>query len=430
MKKIFSFALLCSILALAIPSCKKWTAPEFKAPVYTGKKANKTIADIKARHTILDQNVIDSICRFPTETFIVKAVVVSSDEGGNCYKYITVQDQTGGIEIAINQTGLFNEYPVGQIVYINCQGLVVGDYNKKPQIGWIYQNGIGQINSMMLGNYLSKDGMPSMDNIKELSPCGGICEINSNADLSIDKVNCLCTIKKARFSAECHGLQLATNDITCDRQLDNVPVIVRTSNYAKFRNIVIDASKEYDLTGILTVYNNDYQFTLRTAEDIKLAEQGPVETEVLIQKLTFDENSFSTGGWSQNNNGWLFTDGDMSMYHMAANQCDDWMVSPVITINDPDAYLKIEHKINEVVDPSFYQVYYSTADYDGSIRESDWQPYTISNYPSSYYGYSNALLPVPQGVPFRIAIRYHKNGTATSHRWHIKSLNFLKTEWR
>ena len=433
MKKIYSIAIILLALILSMGSCKKWEAPEFQAPEYSGKKANKTIADIKARHTQLNMNVTDSICQYGGERFIVKAVVVSSDEGGNCYKYITVQDQTGGIEIAVDQSSLFNEYPVGQIVYINCDGLVVGDYYNKYQIGWIYENSIGRINYMMLGKYLSRDGLPSMDNINALSPCGGICEINSDADLSADKVNCLCTIKRARFSSACHGLQLATNEVTCDRALDNFNIVVRTSNYAKFRNIIIDATKEYDLTGILTIYKNDYQFTLRTAEDMKLAEVEPQPTEVLVHKEAINSTSLTSGGWIQTiADAWKYQSfsGSEFLYHMPeTGTCDDWVISPEITINDADCILKIEHQITDVTNPDYYQVYYSTTYQGGEIDMNDWHLYTLTSYPTSFAN-SNALTPVPQGT-FRIGIRYNKStATPASHRWCIKALNFYKTEWR
>ncbi len=429
-----SISLLLALVILCGVSCKKWEAPEFQEPVYSGKKANKTIADIKARHTQLNSNVVDSICQYSGQHFIVKAVVVSSDEGGNCYKYITVQDQTGGIEIAVDQSSLFNEYPVGQIVYINCDGLVVGDYYNKYQIGWIYENSIGRVNYMFLNKYLSKEGLPSMENINALSPCGGICEINSDADLSPDKVNCLCTIKGARFSSSCHGLQLATNEVTCDRALENFSVVVRTSNYAKFRNIVIDATKEYDLTGILTIYKSDYQFTLRTAEDMKPAAVEPQPTEVLVKRLAIDANSLTSGGWTQTTAGaWNYQnfEGNDFLFHMppTTGTCDDWVISPEITIDDADCILKIEHQIADVTNPDFYQVYYSTTYQGGTINLSDWHLYSLTSYPTSFAN-SNALTPVPQGT-FRIGIRYNKsNASVQSHRWRFKALNFYKTEWR
>lgn len=433
MKRIYSISIILLALILSLGSCKKWEAPEFQAPEYTGKKANKTIADIKARHTQMNMNVTDSICQYSGERFIVKAVVVSSDEGGNCYKYITVQDKTGGIEIAIDQSSLFNEYPVGQIVYINCDGLVVGDYNNKFQIGWIYENSIGRINHMMLNKYISRDGLPSMDNIIELSPCGGICEINSDADLSADKINCLCTIKGARFSSECHGLQLATNEVTCDRKLGNFNIVVRTSNYAKFRNIVIDATKEYDLTGILTIYKNDYQFTLRTAEDMKLKTSEPQATEVLVHKESFNANSLTTGGWiSKTEDAWKYANygGSEFLYHLqVSGTCDDWLISPEITINDTDRILRIEHQMADVTNPDFYQVYYSTTYQGGDIDMNEWHLYSLSNFPTIFAN-SNALSPVPQGT-LRIGIRYNKfNAAIQSHRWDIRALNFYKIEWR
>jgi hypothetical protein len=430
---IKSISVLLALVLLCCASCKKWEAPKFQEPEYTGKKANKTIADIKARHTQLNSNVTDSICQYSGQHFVVKAVVVSSDEGGNCYKYLTVQDQTGGIEIAVDQNSLFNEYPVGQIVYINCDGLVVGDYYNKYQIGWIYEGSIGRINYMFLNRYLSLDGMPSLDNINELSPCGGVCMIYSDADLSPDKVNCLCTIKGARFSSSCHGLQLATNLVTCDRALDNFSIAVRTSNYAKFRNIIIDANKEYDLTGILTIYKNDYQFTLRTADDIQAAAVEPQPEEVLVLKVGIDANSLTSGGWTQNTaDAWKYQyfEGSHFLFHLPeAGTCDDWVISPEITIEDADCFLKIDHQIADVTNPDFYQVYYSTTYQGGDINPNDWHPYTLTSYPTSFAN-SNALTPVPQGT-FRIGIRYNKsNANTPSHRWSFKALNFYKTEWR
>ena len=61
MKKIYNIGIILLAFVVSLSSCKKWEAPEFQAPEYTGKKANKTIADINARHTVLSQNMLDSI---------------------------------------------------------------------------------------------------------------------------------------------------------------------------------------------------------------------------------------------------------------------------------------------------------------------------------------------------------------------------------
>lgn len=438
MKKIYYITVFMAFVIMCISSCKKWENPQFQEPVYSGKKANKTIADIKARQT--QSGSIDSICQYSGQHFIVRAMVVSSDEGGNCYKYITVQDKTGGIEIGIDQNSLFNEYPVGQIVYINCDGLVVGDYHNKPQIGWIYENSIGRINYMMLNRYLSKDSLPDINKLDQFSSCGGIFEINSDADVSDNLVNCLCTIKKAKFKSTCHGLQLASDLTNCDRDLSNFTITVRTSNYAKFRNIIIDANKEYNLTGILSKYNNKYQFVLRTAEDIQAVGQDPgqpQETEVLVQGIGFDDNSFTTGGWTQSTtDAWTCKSSGTGYYmqHDPDTMCDDWLISPEIYIEQADCYLKVEHRLKENLSPDpnhmYYQIYYSTNYQEGTFNPDDWHAYNVTVYPSNF-GYSNALTPVPQGN-IRIAIRYNKQGSTAMglDAWAIRKLNFYRTEWR
>lgn len=421
MKRINLYLLLFAALVSVLASCKKWEAPELQEPKYAGKKANKTIADIKACHQL--GAAPDSIKPSSGNYFIVDAVVVSSDEGGNCYKYITIQDETGGIEIAVDQSSLFNEYPVGQVVYLNCDGLVVGDYNDKYQVGWIYNdNSVGRINYLMLSKYLSKDGFPSSDNIKKYSINEeGVHIIKNNSDLSENWGNCLCKIVGARFTSDCHGLQLANNDLTCDRNLDNFSVVVRTSNYAKFRNIVIDATKSYDLTGILSIYNGNYQFTLRTSFDMRIHE------EPASSSITFDENSLTTGGWSIAQgieNSWTYNASSESMRHnnspMGGAACDDWLVSPVITSEHNTMVLMHKISADGDPDPNHYQMYISTTYQGGEINPADWTLVSLGNFPNEFGESSDISLP---SEPFRVAFRYVKtNSFTTTSMWSLKYL--------
>ena len=216
-------------ICMVLVGCNRWEAPELTAPVYDGPAANKTIADIKAKHPTLGNGTQDSICRYD-EQFIVKAVVVSSAEGGNCYKYLTVQDETGGIEIAIDRSSLYNDYPVGQTVYLNCAGLIVGDYHNKYQVGWVYQGSVGRIAPADLDRYLSKDGLPDLNNPLVANPI----EITGTGDLTAENVNCLVKIDGCKFSPADDGLPLSDNNFTTDRTVtfNGASVVVRTSNYA------------------------------------------------------------------------------------------------------------------------------------------------------------------------------------------------------
>ena len=416
-------------ICMVLVGCNRWEAPELTAPVYDGPAANKTIADIKAKHPTLGNGTQDSICRYD-EQFIVKAVVVSSDEGGNCYKYLTVQDETGGIEIAIDRSSLYNDYPVGQTVYLNCAGLIVGDYHNKYQVGWVYQGSVGRIAPAALDRYLTKDGLPDLNNPLVAHPI----EINGSSDLTAENVNCLVKIDGCKFDAADNGLPLSNNDFTTDRNVtfNGGSITVRTSNYAYFRNTLIDASKEYCLYGILSVYNSTYQLTLRTKNDIQFSSASQVET---IADLTFDANCFTSGGWSQypDNQSWKFQayGGNNFVYHNTATEsCDDWLISPELTLGDLNgAQLFLDHQNNVGGSPAtYYQVYYSTTYSGGAFNESEWTAFNpnLNNYPSSF-ALSNGLdLSVIGNQKFRIALRYRKSGTVDGTRWAVRGVKITR----
>ncbi len=423
--------ILLSLLGLAamitlFTSCDPWEQPIFPGPgsisIYDGPANNKTIADIKAMH-VLGSGSQDAICG-DDETFIVKAVVVSSDQGGNCYKYMTIQDETGGIEIAIDRTGIYNEYPVGQTIFLDCRGLIVGDYHNKYQIGWKYSGSVGRINANALDRYIHKNGLPNPSHPLIAHPI----TIKGSNDLKPENTNCLVKINGCKFDSKYHGLPLADDNFTMDREIiiGGATVIVRTSNYANFRSTTIDANKEYCLYGILTTYNDEYQLTLRTKEDIQDAQN---EEDLTLQELSFNSSSLTSGGWtSYPSNGWTYQvfQGDDIMFHNSTSStCDDWLISPEISISDLSGLqLFLEHKNNVEGSPAdYYQVYYSTT-YDGDFQESDWHAFNpnLNVFPSNF-GLSNGLdLSVIDDANFRIALRYHKNGSVNGARWYVHKL--------
>ena len=126
MKRIIFFASI--LLATACTSLKD----EF-TPVFTTKYA----APEAARDTVMTANVtVAELSRMYTpgnpldmrRNLILKGVVTTSDRSGNFYKTLYVQDSTGGIEVKIGRNGLYNDYPLGQELYICLKGLTIGMY--------------------------------------------------------------------------------------------------------------------------------------------------------------------------------------------------------------------------------------------------------------------------------------------------------------
>lgn len=85
----------------------------------------------------------------------IKGKVISTDQPGNIYRSIYIQDiststdgtdTSGALEIKVGATGLYNDYKVGQTVYIKCDELVLGNYRYNLSLGSVssdasYSNG-------------------------------------------------------------------------------------------------------------------------------------------------------------------------------------------------------------------------------------------------------------------------------------------------
>ena len=131
MKK--SLIITAALLALASCGLKE----EFQ-PVFTGKYPAPeperywsdedfgritSIADLVSGYTIGQPKVL-------TNT-VIKGVVTTTDRPGNFYKSFYIQDETGGIEIKVGKNGLYNDYLLGQTIYVDCEDLTLGMYGYK-----------------------------------------------------------------------------------------------------------------------------------------------------------------------------------------------------------------------------------------------------------------------------------------------------------
>ena len=134
MNKIYNIigAAFASLALLA--SCDEWE------PVFTG---NYGEADIYEPVTMTPNTTILELKKMYTEgtpltiekDIIIGGQVISEDKSGNIYKSLYIQDATAGIELKLGKNGLYNDYKLGQWVYVKCSGLTLGAYNGMIQLG-------------------------------------------------------------------------------------------------------------------------------------------------------------------------------------------------------------------------------------------------------------------------------------------------------
>ena len=87
-----------------------------------------TVRELKAMYNSSPVNIDENI--------YIKAQVISSDQSGNLYRTMYIQDATGAIELKMGTRNLYNDYKLGQWIYVKCQDLTLGDYNGMVGIGY------------------------------------------------------------------------------------------------------------------------------------------------------------------------------------------------------------------------------------------------------------------------------------------------------
>ena len=129
-------------------------APSANAPV-AQNEANISILDLKKTFWKDDVNYIYGMedkedaefvsipAREDGSHYIIKGVVVSSDEASNVFKSLVIQDETAAIAMSINSYNLYLNYRMGQEVVVDITGMYVGKYNGLLQVGYPswYANG-------------------------------------------------------------------------------------------------------------------------------------------------------------------------------------------------------------------------------------------------------------------------------------------------
>lgn len=133
-----------AVLAMGVSSCAKYEpVPEDKG-ILTEAEADAltptvSIAEFKSTFDVIDSlDSLFTINYVDTESDIyVRGRVITTDESGNIYKYLIIQDTETGdaLKVSVDAGSLSGAIPMGQEIVINCKGLVVGRYASMAQLG-------------------------------------------------------------------------------------------------------------------------------------------------------------------------------------------------------------------------------------------------------------------------------------------------------
>lgn len=271
MKKILSILSLMIFMA----GCAEFEAPDRYTPVTM--EANTTIKAFKALYSTGPTKIVDDI--------IISGVVNSSDKDGNIYRTLYIQDETGGLEVKVGKTGLYNIYKEGMTLYIKAKDLVLGAYGGVVGLGAAstedkYETSYLDVQHMIdthifkgeVGEKIQPKVLTSGSEVKDallgtLVTLQGVTYSGGDNVTIGGKLVPLTTW--AVSSSKNEGNALSGNQ---NFSFGGTKIVVRSSGYAKFADeeVAIQEGGRANLTGILTKYYSTYQLVLLSVDGVEV----------------------------------------------------------------------------------------------------------------------------------------------------------------
>lgn len=203
----------------------------------------------------------------------IEAYVTSSDEGGNFYKSISMMslDGTKGFSMPIDSYNLYTEFEPGRKVTVRLDSNIY--YNKQngsTVIGASFNNGVGRLSGVQYKNVIlrSCDRVNENTYVKNLTIAQAKNDANLNMLIEFDAVQFTdASVGKSYYDTALPSFGGATNHKL--RDVAGNTIIVRFSEFATFATKKIPTGNG-KLRGVLTKFGSDYQFMVRTENDVNL----------------------------------------------------------------------------------------------------------------------------------------------------------------
>lgn len=332
-------------------------------------------------------------------TQYVEGYVVSSDESGNWFEELIIQDAasgpTTGLRVLIDNSPLFTTYEVGRKVFVKLGGLHLGDSNGVLTLG--ITNNLEKIPAPLQTEYVIRS-----TEVAEITPL----EV-SISDFSEDIENVFISLIDVQFVKEevidasftfaGEPLDQFDGERTLIACANNQTVILATSTFADFKSIALPAERG-TVSGILTrnFFGETFNLVLNDVDGISFDNTercDPVEIDCGVAdnagaQVLF-EDFFETQSTNQpiSGNGWTnyiqegtqtweaYTSGGANAsLGISANvgsfmSGDDssiaWLVAPQINFDSQDGETLQFQTSNSFSDGSTLELLFSS-DWDGT----------------------------------------------------------------
>ena len=365
--------------------------------------ANTSLFVIK---NILDQSGKE-LYTFPTEDLsIVEAYVISSDEAGNFYKVLIIQDQPenpgAGISVLIDQKKYHSKFNFGRKIYVKLAGLSIQNRNGNYTLGILNRNELTHIPESLIDLFILRSSASEV-----IVPL----EKNLN-EIGENQINTYLKINNLQFSKDELGKTFAGEDFDLYQgertliQCNNLnTTTLSTSIYANFKSFLIPEEKgeihavfQKDFYGEKNIFvlNNpggiNFTVSERCDPNFYFCE-NPLEGSK--DRLFFEDFENIKNNGELEDLGWVFENVNygkehwkrklldentfmrISAYETKENPLEAWLISPPIDLDHSEnEELSFETKAS--YDNGLLLTVWISTDFSESIQHAHWEQLDVA----------------------------------------------------
>ncbi len=273
-----------------------------------------SFADVKAMYNNDpndDGNNNDALPFLVENDIYIKGYVTSSDQTGNFYKELFIQDSienpSSGLKIILNQVDTYNQFNKGREVYVNLKGLQIGEERTGNNV---YTIG-GGIETDQYGSTVTSLGVNQIKTHLFRSPDSyDLVPLELKfSEITDQHIGLYVIVGDAEFEDDLNGLRYfdPMEDFDTQRTMqacsgfEYITFPLETSSFATFKEELLPTgngtikavvSKTYDASSLILALN--------TTEDVQMEDQRCSLAVSLFQE-TFDDATdntiLDTAGW-------------------------------------------------------------------------------------------------------------------------------------
>ncbi len=385
----------------------------------------------------------------------VSGYVISSDEAGNFFEELILQDRaenpTVGIKLIIDENPLYTRYEMGRKIYVKLGGLAVGQSNGVLTLGMLSGNEVDQI-----------PGPQETDFIQRSSEVATLIPLPLTLDALDDSLtNLYIELQDVQFSRSqvliANPLTFAaepTDEFDGERILEDcaagVSAVFSTSTFADFKALELPTQRG-SMRAILSknFFGDTFNIVVNSASDITFenAERcdpdilecdGPGNGSTTIWSEDFEGFAgFDNEGWvnvntSGGNEDWSIDDFAGNNYAIAnafnsgEQNIMAWLVTPAINLDGTtDENLSFEVQTN--FNNGDVLTALITDNFTGDVTTTDWEQLDVIIPAGNPSGFGNFELVGPTNISclsgdIHIAFLYEGSDPGPTTRYHVDNI--------